>query len=266
MGSDLRAAGRTVRRLIRFALVVAALGSVAGITAGFAGYSKRDALGAVVDGCALNKTIFGSAFPCVSVEQAPSSIAYALLKPPSNPTELLLVPTTAIAGIETPALRKPTGALYWQAAWEARGAVMAALGRPLDRTAIGLAVNSGQARSQDRFHIHVDCLGYVNRQLIAAHRSDITTQWRRFSVELEHRHFWMRRVAGSDLSAINPVALMLDGLPFAHREPAGMSLAVLGATFEDGSEGFYLAAEQADPRMPGSGSAEDLLDHSCNGF
>jgi CDP-diacylglycerol pyrophosphatase len=255
-----------VHRFIRFALVVAALASGAGLTAGIAGYSKRDALGAVVDGCALNKTIFGNAFPCVSVEQKPSSIAYALLKPPSNPTELLLVPTTAIAGIETPALREPTGALYWQAAWEARGAVMAALGRPLDRTAIGLAVNSGKARSQDRFHIHVDCLGKPEQEAIAAHRSDITTQWSRFPVALEDRRFWMRRVAGNDLSAINPVALMLEGLPAAHRDPAAMSLAVLGATFEDGSEGFYLVAERALPSMPGSGAAEDLLDHSCSGY
>jgi CDP-diacylglycerol pyrophosphatase len=251
--------------LIRFALAGVTLCIGAGLTASLAGYSTRDALGAVVDGCALNTNISGSAFPCVSIEHGQTNIAYALLRAPNNPTEFLLVPTTPIAGIETPSLREPTAALYWEAAWQARSAVVAVLGRPLDRTAIGLAVNSSNARSQDRFHIHVDCLGSEERQSFAQHRSAITAQWSVFPVALEDRHFWVRRVTGSDLTAINPVALMLDGLPFARQDPAAMSLAVLGATFEDGSDGFYLAAERATPKMRGSGAAEDLLDHSCSG-
>ena len=254
-----------MRRLIRFVLAGATLCAGVGLTAGMAGYSTRDALGAVVDGCALNKNISGSAFPCVAVEQELPHSAYALLRAPNNRTEYLLVPTAPISGIEAPALLEPTGGLYWQAAWQARDAVAAALGRPLDRTAIGLAVNSGNTRSQDRFHIHVDCLGGPERRAFEQHRSVVTAQWSLFPVALENRRFWVRRIAGNDLAAINPVALMLDGLPFARQAPASMSLAVLGATFEDGSDGFYLVAEQAVPKKRDSGEAEDLLDHSCRG-
>lgn len=253
----------SLRRLFRVILGVLALCAAAGLTAALAGYSQRDALGAVVAGCTLNKTLSGSAFPCLAIEQGAAPGAYALIRPPNNPTEVLLVPTASVPGIEAPDLRGPVGALYWQAAWQARSKVAAALGRPLERDAVALAVNSKAARSQDRFHIHVDCLGGSERAAFAEYGGRITTQWSRFPVQLENRSFWVRALAGSELGSTNPVALMLQGLPFAARDPSSMSLAVVGATLVDGSDGFYLVAEQTLPREWGSGQAEDLLDHYC---
>jgi len=252
-----------LQRLFRIILGVVALIGVAGFTAALAGYSQRDALGAVVAGCALNKTLSGSAFPCLAIEQGQASSAYALIRPPRNPTEILVVPTADVPGIEAPDLSGPAGAHYWQAAWEARNAVAAALGRPLERSAVALAVNSKATRTQDRFHIHVDCLGNPERAIFAEYGRSITTEWSRFPVPVEKRNFWVRALAGSDLGTTNPVTLMLQGLPFAARNPGAMSLAVVGATFADGSDGFYLVAEQALPRKWGTGQTEDLLDHYC---
>jgi len=247
----------SLQRLFRIILGVLAVTVAAGLTAALAGYSQRDALGAVVAGCALNKTLSGSTFPCLAIEQGQAASAYALIRPPGNPTEILLVPTADVPGIEAPGLLGAGGAHYWQAA------VAAALGRPLERSAVALAVNSKMARTQDRFHIHVDCLGDSERAAFAEYGRTITAQWSRFPVQLEKRTFWARTLAGSDLSAANPVALMLQGLPFAARDPGAMSLAIVGATLADGSDGFYLVAEQALPRRMGTGEAEDLLDHYC---
>jgi len=252
-----------LRRLFRVIICVLALCAAAGLTAALAGYSQRDALGAVVAGCTLNKTLSGSAFPCLAVEQGAAQGAYALIRPPGNPTEILVVPTASVPGIEAPDLRGPNGALYWEAAWQARSKVAAALGRPLERSAVALAVNSKVTRSQDRFHIHVDCLGESERAAFAEYGRNITTQWSRFPVQLENRSFWVRALSGSELGPSNPVDLMLQGLPFAARNPGAMSLAVVGATLADGTDGFYLVVDQALPRKWGTGQAEDLLDHFC---
>ena len=253
----------SLQKLFRVILGVAVLIGVVSLTAAVAGYSKRDALGAVVAGCALNKKLSGSAFPCLAIEQGLAPSAYALIRPPRNPTEILIVPTADIAGIEAPELSTLAAAHYWQAAWEARDSVAAAAGRPLDRNAVALAVNSKATRTQDRFHIHVDCLGAAEQAAFAEHGRGITTQWSRFPVQLGKHNFWVRALAGDDLVTANPVSLILQGLPFAARDPGAMSLAVVGATLADGSNGFYLVAEQALPRKWGSGQTEDLLDHRC---
>ena len=46
---------------------------------------------------------------------------------------------------------------------------------------------------------------------------------------------------------------------------AAGSIAVVGARFKDGSNGFYLLADRADPPRGDTGSAEEILNHFCVG-
>ena len=60
-----------------------------------------------------------------------------------------------ITGIESPELEEPGAPNYFDAAWKSREALALYLGRPVSRTAVGLALNSRRARSQDQLHIHI---------------------------------------------------------------------------------------------------------------
>ncbi|MDQ0475234.1 CDP-diacylglycerol diphosphatase [Labrys wisconsinensis] len=266
-GEDARDAAAPVRPPVRArspALWGVALALLAAaIIAGWAG--KRSALGVVVAGCALDQRLTGSPLPCLTVGgEAPWG--YAVLRPPWGGSEAIVVAAAPIAGIETPALREPGAAALWQAAWQAQRFVTPVLGHDLPRTAIGMAVNSRHSRSQDRLHIHVDCFEASYQRALTERQDEITEQWTRFAVPLEGHRYWVRRVAGTDLAGINPVALLADGLPQAAANMRAMTLAVAGARFRDGSEGFYLLADHANlPRGDGA-SAEELLNHSCVGW
>ena len=257
-----------MNRLIRFCLGAVTLCAAGAAGVAIAGYGRRDALAAVVTGCALNYHLSGKAFPCLAVHPGRDDPAYALLRPLGNRYEVLLTATVAIPGIESLAIRPGNGSAFWQDAWLARDYVAAAIGRrDMPRDSVALALNSAPARSQDRMHIHIDCLGAANREAFVRQRAAITEAWSEFPEKLEGRLFWVRSVAGADLTDINPIALMLDGIPVAADDPASMTLAVIGATLADGRPGFYLVAETATPAIDdGTGSAEDLLDHACRGY
>jgi CDP-diacylglycerol pyrophosphatase len=43
-----------------------------------------------------------------------------VLQTPSSATQVIVVPTTGISGIESPALLRKNAPNYWEAAWDAR--------------------------------------------------------------------------------------------------------------------------------------------------
>ncbi|MDQ0393120.1 CDP-diacylglycerol diphosphatase [Labrys monachus] len=222
---------------------------------------ERDALKHVVSACALTKRTVGVSFPCLDVKTGkPGAEDYAVIRAPQFRTEVLVVPVDAIAGIEDPALLTTSSAHLWEAAWAARHFVADALGRDLPRNAVGLAVNSVAARSQDQFHIHVDCLdGAVQRAVIAG-KARIGDTWRRFPLPLGGAGYWARSIASADLKGVNVAALLFKGLPAGRGTMDRMSVAVVGMTMRDGRDGFLLLAHD------GSRTAEALLDHSCRAF
>ena len=135
--------------------------------------------------------------------------------------------------------------------------VAAALGRPLQRTDVALAVNGAGARTQDHFHIHVDCVRASVRQALAARAAHIGPDWARLSVRLMRDSYWVRSIPSADLDGIN-VARLVAQSPQATRAPLDRAtIAVVPATLSDGSDGFFLLANWSNA------SAERLLDHAC---
>ncbi len=65
--------------------------------------------------------------------------------------------------------------------------------RELPRDAISLAINSIEARSQNQFHIHIDCVRLDVQAALREHAADIGPQWSPFPVPLAgHNYLAMR--------------------------------------------------------------------------
>ena len=219
------------------------------------------ALWRVVHGlCLRDMEITGRPAPCLGVNRQEG---YAVVPDLRHRTQVLLVPTTRGGGNESPDLRAPDAVNYWQAAWDARRYVERRARQSIPRDKLGLAINSAFARSQNQLHIHVDCVRPDVRRVLDENQAMIGLSWTRLPVPLAGRWWKARRLAGEDLGQRNPFDLLARGDPVARRRMPLETLAVIGATFSDGSPGFYLLSDRADFLRQDNGFAEALLDHSC---
>ena len=184
----------------------------------------------------------------------------ALLKDRVGIAQFLVIPTRRVSGIEDPFVLDPAAPDYFAFAWAAREALAARLGRPLERTNISIAINSAFARSQDQFHLHLDCLDKDVEKTLAGDFGSLDEVWRPMTEPLKGRVYWARRVLSDDLSGVRPLSLLADGAPDARAHMADESLIAIGATFA-GMPGFALLADRAE--LTQGGHAEDLQDHDC---
>ncbi len=206
----------------------------------------------VHDQCVAHAEQFGTPLPCTLVKQ---DAGYAILKDRRGIGQFLVIPTARIAGIEDPAILTPDAPNYWQPAWQATLLVEAMLDRVLPRDALSLTINSVHHRSQNQLHIHVDCLKAEVRNLLRSRGGAIGATWAPFPVAIGGRTYRAMRIQ----TLVQPGATPFEALsllPDARVDMAAESLAVVGATFADGSAGFYLLETR-------SGPAEELQDHSC---
>jgi len=244
------------------ALVLGAVVVAAAIatSAALASSWGRDALRNVVAACVVAKSTIGASFPCADVRlDAPGADGYALIRSPGYTSEFLLTPLAPIDGIESPALQNSSATGFWSAAWATRANVADALGKSLPRGAVALAVNAEGTRTQDHFHIHVDCLRTSVAASLANSAAQIGDQWSRLAKPLRGDVYWARTIAGPDLAGVNIPKLMAEAPPAANITLDHATVAVAPATLRDGSEGFYLLVNWTDS------SAERLLDHRCRG-
>lgn len=231
------------------------------LTGSSASADHPGALWRVVHGlCLRDMAISGHPAPCLAVNRQGG---YAVVPDLSRRTQVLLVPTTPLGGIESPQILAPDAVNYWQAAWDARRYVERRARRSIPRDAVGLAINSVFSRSQNQLHIHVDCVRPDVRQALRERDAAIGAAWTRLPIPLAGRWYKARRLAGEDLGQRNPFELLARGDPAARRHMPLETLAVIGATFPDGSPGFYLLSDHVDLLRGDPGFAEDLLDHSC---
>ena len=101
---------------------------------------NRNALRQIVqEQCLVHWLEHREAAPCERVEAA-----YAVLADRKGGAHFLLIPTKAIAGIESAELEQAGTPNYLAAAWRARDRLAAAAGREIPRGAVGLAVNPGR--------------------------------------------------------------------------------------------------------------------------
>jgi CDP-diacylglycerol pyrophosphatase len=218
--------------------------------------SIRDALWQVVGGlCLGNQRLTASPAPCSYVDAAKG---FALLR--AGGVHYLLVPTVRIVGIESSDLLAPAAPNYWALAWQSRSYLSDAAGGPVPRSAIGMAVNSADARTQDQLHIHIGCL---RRDVIRAlQRFENADQGRLATPVVLARHrYTVTRIEAETLDGADPFKLLADSSPAARSDMASETLAVAGATFANGSDGFYLLSRRS--RGEDAAAAEDLLDYRC---
>jgi CDP-diacylglycerol pyrophosphatase len=184
----------------------------------------------------------------------------AILKDLVGVSQMLAIPTRRITGIEDPQMLEPDAPPVFADAWGANDLVEARLGRALPREAVGLAINSNWARSQDQLHVHVDCVAVPVAAALAEYAPALDSQWRAMTVPLKGQVYFARRVDSVDLRDVAPLKLLANGLAGAQAQMGAYSLAAIGAAF-DGKPGFVLLADQFS--LEGGGHAEDLEDHDC---
>jgi CDP-diacylglycerol pyrophosphatase len=184
----------------------------------------------------------------------------AILKDLVGPAQMLAIPTRRITGIEDPQMLAPNAPPVFAVAWAAKSLVEARLGRALSREAVGLAINSKWARSQDQLHVHVDCMAIPVMKALADYVSALDAQWRAMTVPLQGRVYFARRVDSDDLANVAPLKLLANGVDGARANMGAYSLAAVGAVF-DGKPGFVLLADHFS--LEAGGHAEDLEDHEC---
>ena len=228
--------------------------------AGPARAADPDALWKIVHGrCVPDEQAHENPAPCATVDLAGGT---AVLKDINGATQFLLIPTAQVSGIESPAILAPDAPDYWGAAWAARHLVDARAGHDLPRDAVSLAINAVSGRSQNQFHIHVDCVRTDIRDALRVHLSAIGPSWAPVPGGLAGHPYRAMRIEQSDLAGADPFRL-LHADPAAAADMAHETLVAIGAHFADGRDGFILLADRADLLRGDRGSGEELQDHAC---
>ncbi|GEP08757.1 CDP-diacylglycerol diphosphatase [Methylobacterium gnaphalii] len=235
--------------LASLALVVTAGTAYAGVT--------RDTLWVVTRTCVAAQATFGKPFPCLHVDLGGhDQPGFAVLKAPLLKTEVVVMPTARIVGLEDRSLRQTSGAAYWRAATQARHFVTDALQGRLDISDVAFAVNSQGGRSQDQLHIHLDCVQPAVRATLRANATAFTSEWHPLPFPLERERYYGKLVPADALDGLNPFA-ELARLPGLH-DLRATSFAMVSTSPGDPAQGAYLLAYRA-----ADSHAEWLLDHDC---
>jgi CDP-diacylglycerol pyrophosphatase len=227
-------------------------------------HADPNALWTIVhDQCVPDQQTSGDPAPCalVDVSAGPRG-GYAVLKDIVGATQFLVIPTDRISGIESPELLDPGVANYFAMAWQARTFVTERAGVMLPRDWISLALNSADGRSQNQFHIHVDCVRVDVRESLLRFAADVGPVWAPFPHPLAGHPYLAMAIEGEDLGAINPIQLLAGQVPAARDNMGRQTVVVLGAYLRDGLPGFILLAGSADPAVGNVGSGEELQDHA----
>jgi CDP-diacylglycerol pyrophosphatase len=242
----------------RWAYLLAVFSALA---SGTARAADPDALWKIVNGrCVPDQQAHADPRPCAAVDLAGG---YALLKDIVGPAQFLLIPTAKITGIESPEILAPDAPNYFAAAWAARGAVAAALGKPVQRDETVLAINSAWARSQNQLHIHIDCLSVPVVDALHGHLAEIGTDWAPLPVKLAGHTYMARRLDEAALAQTNPFQLLAHGVPGAADAMGRQTLVLTGATFADGTPGLILLTDHVDLLTADMAHGEELQDHAC---
>jgi CDP-diacylglycerol pyrophosphatase len=216
----------------------------------------RDALRQIVqDRCVVNWSQHHDPAPCERVYLADSKTnhsGYAVLADRKGGAHYLLIPTQTMAGIESGELLDPEAPNYFAEAWHARDLITQYVGHPVARSAIGLAVNTARSRSQDQFHIHIECLRQDVFDSLRTAAERVTDIWSPVSVA--GSTYQALRIMGDGLDGSNPFELLANLNPARHHM-GDYTLVAAGMQFK-GGPGFIV--------LTGTGpTGELLLDSSC---
>jgi CDP-diacylglycerol pyrophosphatase len=184
---------------------------------------------------------------------------FLLVKDICGPTQYLLLPAHRLSGIESDELA--TAPNYFRFAWEQRDWVGQRAGRKLAPQDLALAINSIDRRSQNQLHIHIDLVRPGLSDALRPYQYDPVGAWSLFRYQGHDYH--LTRL--TDLATQNPITLVRARVAAAQGVMRHQTIGLIGATFADGSTGFYLLNGEFDGSDDGSGWAEELeIDHPRN--
>jgi CDP-diacylglycerol pyrophosphatase len=217
----------------------------------------RDALRQIVqDQCIVNWTQHNDPAPCERVYLADgktNSSGYAVLADRKGGAHYLLIPTQTMAGTDASELLDPDLPNYFAQAWRARDLLSKFVGHEVPRPAIGLAINNVQNRSQDQFHIHIECLRPEVMESLHAAADHLTDTWSPVSVA--GSTYEALRIQSVDLDGSNPFELLATLGPETRHHMGDYTVVVAGMQFTSGP-GFVV--------LTGTGrTGELLLESSC---
>jgi CDP-diacylglycerol pyrophosphatase len=222
-----------------------------------------DALWKIVDGqCRRHQLEGGKPTPCDQIDLRPGA-GFAVLKDTVGIAQFLVIPTKRLTGVESPELLAQDSPNYWAYAWHVKAAVEKRLHRKMERDQVGLAINSVYGRTQNQLHIHVDCIRPDVQQSLRRHIGEIGSQWAPLGEALNGHPYWAMRLRGSELGDNDPFKLLAEQMPSARHHMDRQTLVLLGATFEDGTQGFILLDDHVDLSIGDRAHGEELLDHEC---
>lgn len=213
--------------------------------------------------CVPHQQLLSNPWPCDKVDlRRGIASGYAVLADPTNKTQVLVIPTARISGIESPAILASSAANYWWAAWRARKYVEERAGKAIPPQDAGLAINSVGGRSQNQLHIHVDCLRRSVKQALLSHQNEIKDKWAGFRLSFAGHRYRVMKIAALALKNVNPFKLLLS-VPTAKANMGQQTLVIAGAVFTNGAEGFYILTDRAKGAGVDRAHGEELLDHKC---
>jgi CDP-diacylglycerol pyrophosphatase len=218
----------------------------------------RDALRQIVQNkCVLNWTQHQDPAPCERVFLADAkndSSGYAVLADRKGGGHYLLIPTQTMAGIEAGELLDPDTPNYFAEAWNARDLISKFVGHDVPRSAIGLAVNTAHSRTQDQFHIHIECLRQDVAASLQAASPQVSDVWS--PIDVAGSPYSARKISGDGLDGSTPYELLANLKPEVRHHMGDYTLIVAGMQFKSGPGFIVLAATGP--------TGELLLDSSCS--
>ncbi len=224
-------------------------------------FASRSALGLVIRACEVNSALTGSPYPCLKIVKAKDPLSsYVVLREPADKERTILAPLADVPGIEDPRLLAADAPNYFDAAWKERADGLGQRAWKDSSRNFALAINAANWRTQDRLHIHMGCETPRFRTLLKTHATEIGSS--RFTNLRTKAGWWATFHAADDLSDLNPLKLVADGVDGARSNMENVVVGVFGSTSPDGQHGFYILA-----RIMGAnkvrGSAEDMIDPRC---
>lgn len=219
--------------------------------------SGRDALRHIVQQqCVVNWVRKHDPAPCERVflqDSNPEASGYAVLADRKGGAHYLLIPTQTMAGIESSELLDPDTPNYFAQAWRARDLITAFVGHPVPRSALGLAINTAHSRTQDQFHVHIECLRQDVVDSLHAGAEQVGDTWAPLLVA--GSTYKAQRIMGEGLDGANPFELLAALGPDVRHRMGDYTLIVAGMQFKSGP-GFII--------LTGTGpTGELLLDSTC---
>jgi CDP-diacylglycerol pyrophosphatase len=217
----------------------------------------RDAFQQIVQNqCVANWLQHNNPSPCERVLLADAkadSIGYALLADPDGGAHYLLIPTQTMTSTDSGELLDPNLPNYFAEAWHGRDLLSKFVGRAVPMTDVGLVVATPAARTQNQFHIHIECLRQDVVDSLKATADKVTDHWS--PVTVAGFPFQAVRLSIQGLEVSNPFELVASLSPDARHHVANYTVVIAGVQYQSGP-GFIV--------LTGTGPSGDLLlDSGC---